>query len=128
MQAILGIYELNQTELLKDIFIWAYERSAAHYAIVPQSLGKPDPLKLRYHDPLHEVIHTVVCKTMGREHAGAYISRWTAENISGTDREAFRESAETELLSLHEGNFARYRIRPPEFRAWQEVWSARASV
>ncbi|MEO1222200.1 MAG: Fic family protein, partial [Pseudomonadota bacterium] len=40
-EAILGVYELNKVELLKDIFIWAYERSAARYAAVRQSLGEP---------------------------------------------------------------------------------------
>ena len=27
-QAVLGVYELNNIEFLKDVFIWAYERSA----------------------------------------------------------------------------------------------------
>ena len=27
--AMLGVYELNRVELLRDVFIWAYERSAA---------------------------------------------------------------------------------------------------
>ncbi len=39
-----------------------------------------------------------------------------------TDQSRFIEAIETELLSLHEGNFARYRIRPAEFRRWKEVW------
>jgi hypothetical protein len=30
--------------------------------------------------------------------------------------------AESDLLGLHEGNFARYQLRPTEFAAWQEVW------
>jgi hypothetical protein len=30
---------------------------------------------------------------------------------------------ESELASLHEGNFARYRVRPSEFAAWQQVWN-----
>ncbi len=25
--AVLGVYELNRTELLRDLFVWAYERS-----------------------------------------------------------------------------------------------------
>ena len=43
----------------------------------------------------------------------------------GVDRAAFREVAENELLGLHEGNFARYPIRPREFAAWQEIWDPR---
>ena len=34
------------------------------------------------------------------------------------------EVVETELTSLHEGNFARYQIRPSEFAAWRKVWDA----
>jgi hypothetical protein len=30
---------------------------------------------------------------------------------------------ESELLDLHEGNYARYEIRPAEFAAWQKIWS-----
>jgi hypothetical protein len=37
------------------------------------------------------------------------------------DRAKFIEVVETELLSLHEGNIARYRIRPSEFVAWKKV-------
>jgi hypothetical protein len=36
---------------------------------------------------------------------------------------AFEEIAEDVLLGLHEGNFARYQIRPDEFHAWQQAWS-----
>ena len=42
------------------------------------------------------------------------------------ERVRFREMAEAELLNLHEGNFARYRIRPSEFADWQVVWQTRS--
>ena len=84
-EAVLGIYELTRMDLLKDVFLWAYEQSAARYAAVRQILGEPDPFRLRY-------------------------------------REQLRELAEAELTSLHEGNFARYRIRPSEFAAWWQAW------
>jgi hypothetical protein len=45
------------------------------------------------------------------------------EHVEPADREQFREVAESELLNLHAGNFARYQIRPSEFHAWQKVWA-----
>ncbi len=39
--AILGVYELNDVSLLRDVFFWAYERSAARYAAARQSSGSP---------------------------------------------------------------------------------------
>src|SRR6185369_1948120 len=59
-EAVLGVYELNKIDLLKDVFIWAYERSAARYAAVRQSLGEPDPLRLRYREQLRELIAALV--------------------------------------------------------------------
>lgn len=121
--AVLGIYEMNRTELLRDVFIWAYERSAARYAAVRQSLGEPDPFRLRHRNALREVVGAVIRGRMDKKQASAHVGAWTREHIDPEERERFQETAERELLSLHEGNFARYRIRPSEFAAWREVWN-----
>jgi hypothetical protein len=34
----------------------------------------------------------------------------------------FIEVVETEIISLHEGNFARYRLKYSEYSAWRNVW------
>lgn len=120
--AVLGVYELNRTELLRDVFIWAYERSAARYAAVWQSLGEPDPFRLRHRAALREVVGAVVRARMDKKQATKHVSTWTNQHIDTAERERFRETAESELLSLHEGNFARYQIRPSEFAAWREAW------
>ena len=120
--ATLGVYELKRIELLRDVFIWACERSAAHYAAVRQSLGEPDPFRMRYRDKLHEVVGAVVRGRMDQKHATALVGAWAERHVDTQDRERFREIAERELLSLHQGNFARYRIRPSEFAAWQATW------
>lgn len=122
-QAMLGVYELNKVELLKDLFIWGYERSASRYAAVRQSLGEPDPFRLRYREQLRLVIAEIVRGAMSKKQATSHIVAWTTTNIDPVDQETFREAVETELLALHEGNFARYRIRPSEFAAWQDRWA-----
>jgi hypothetical protein len=124
-EAVLGVYELNKIDLLKDVFIWAYERSAARYAAVRQSLGEPDPFRLRYREQLRELIAELVRACVGRKDAVARIAAWSKKEIDPGDRERFTEIVEAELIGLHEGNFARYRIRPSEFAAWRQVWEAR---
>jgi Fic family protein len=121
--AVLGVYELNKIDLLKDVFIWAYERSAARYAAVRQSLGEPDPFRLRYRTALREIVGEVIHRRMDRKSAAAHVATWAEEKIDAADRDRFREVAESELLSLHEGNFARYQIKPSEFQDWQRVWT-----
>jgi hypothetical protein len=121
-EAVLGVYELNKIDLIKDVFLWAYERSAARYAAVRQSLGEPDPFRLRYREQLREIIGDLIRSRLGRKNAAARIGDWATKEIDPGDRQRFAEIVEAELTSLHEGNFARYRIRPSEFAAWCEVW------
>ncbi len=121
-EAVLGIYELGRTELMRDVFVWAYERSAARYAAVRQSLGEPDPFRLRQRGALRSVVGEVVRNGMDRRTALAHLRSWSENNMDHADRDRFRQVAEEELLGLHEGNFARYRIKPGEFAAWQKAW------
>lgn len=120
--AVLGVYELNDIALLKDLFIWAYERSAARYAAVRQSLGEPDPFRVKHRDNLRNVIRQIVQQRVGQKDASRYIGTWMHENLPPSEHDRFRETAETELLALHEGNFARYRITPKAFASWQKEW------
>lgn len=123
-EAILGIYELTRIDYLKDVFLWAYERSAERYAAVRQSLGEPDPFRLRYRTELREVVASVIRAGANRRQAARQIFDWSTARIDDQDRQRFIDVAEAELLALHEGNFARYQIRPSEFAAWRQIWSS----
>jgi Fic family protein len=127
-EAILGVYELNKVDLLKDVFIWAYERSAERYAAVRQSLGDPDPFRQRHREALRQLIADVVRQKIDRKAAAAYIAEWAKDNVAADERDKFREMAESDLLNLHEGNFARLQVRPSEFAAWQVVWENKELV
>jgi hypothetical protein len=127
VHATLGVHELNRIELLRDVFVWSYARPAERYAAVRQSLGEPDPFRLRHRDALRAVVAEVVQGRMDRKNAAAHIASWATAHLDESDRTAFRDVAENELLGLHEGNFARYPIRPGEFKAWQEIWGPRGT-
>jgi hypothetical protein len=127
-EAMLGVYELNRVELLKDVFIWAYQRSAARYAAVRQSLGEPDPFRLRHRLAFRALVAEVIRRRMNKKQGAAYVAAWTEQHVEPDERERFREVAEGELLGLHEGNFARYQVRPSEFAAWQAAWSGATSL
>jgi len=89
---------------------------------VRQSIGEPDPFRLRYRGALRDVVGAAVRGRLDRRQAVALIREWTQAHIGPDDRERFEEIAEDEQLALHMGNFARYQIRPSEFQAWQEAW------
>jgi Fic family protein len=127
IQGLLGVYELRRAELLKDVFLWAYERSCLRYAAVRQSLGEPDTFRLRYRDDIRTLVADIVTHGLSQQSAQERIIAYSARMPMG-DRAKFIEVVETELLSLHAGNFARYRIRPSEFAAWQAVWGGKKQV
>ena len=122
VDGILGVYELNRVELLRDVFVWAYERSCARYSAVRRSLGEPDPFRLRYRKLVAETITEVVSGGMDKKAAVVFIRGRVAERVPQEDQARFAEVAETELSSLHEGNIARYRVRPSQYQKWRETW------
>lgn len=124
--AMLGVYEFNRIELLRDVFMWAYDRSAARYAAIRQTVGEPDPFRLRHRQALKMVVADVIKGPFDKKQAAKYVAEWAAKEIAEPERQRFIETAETELLNLHEGNFARYAVRPSEFDVWQKVWNAKA--
>jgi len=122
IDGILGVYELNRIELLRDVFVWAYERSCARYSAVRQSLGEPDPFRLKYRTQIYAFVAEVVHKRMTKKAAIRWIGIASEERIQEADRARFVEVVETELNSLHEGNIARYKIKPSQFEAWYRKW------
>ena len=118
----LAVYEMNRVELLRDVFVWAYQRSCGRYSAIRQSLGEPDPLRLQYRRRIKEIVAEVVRGCMDKLAAARWIARKAAAEIPVHDRNRFVEIVETELSSLHEGNFARYHLRPAEFDKWRQSW------
>ncbi|MDE0225561.1 MAG: Fic family protein [Gammaproteobacteria bacterium] len=122
IDGVLAIYELNRVELLRDVFAWAYARSSARYSAVRQSLGEPDPFRLRYRTLVAELVAAVVRGGMDKRAATALARQRAAERVSPVDQARLVEIVETEIMSLHEGNIARYRLRPAEYQAWRQGW------
>jgi len=86
-------------------------------------LGEPDPFRLRYRALVGQVVAEVVRRGLNKKEATAFVQQSAAEQVSQEDRPRFVEVVETELMSLHEGNIARYRLRPSEYQAWRQTWS-----
>lgn len=125
LAALIGFYELNDLSLLKDLYIWAYNRSSKQYAAVLQQLGAPDPFRMKYREQLLLLVQDIITRMVDRKNIGVFIKQWSKDIVPDSDQELFRQVAEVEILSLHEGNFARYKVRPSEFRDWKSKWDTK---
>ena len=137
--AILGVYELRRIEALRDVFLWAYQRSAEHYRAIRQSLGEPDPFRLQYRNAIRELVRELV-RSRGSSSANAVsrrapsarslevppggamlerIALHMAKHIPASGQSRFQAVILQELKNLNEGTFARYGLRPSEFERWR---------
>lgn len=122
IDSMLSIYEFNRIDLLRDLFVSAYERSAQRYLSIQHTVSEPEPLRLRYRTQLIEIISHVVKRKMNKPLATAYIQKCAKQHIAKENSQRFIEIVETELLALHEGNIARYRLNLNEFRTWHSLF------
>ncbi|NGX35064.1 MAG: hypothetical protein K1060chlam1_01432 [Candidatus Anoxychlamydiales bacterium] len=123
INGLLGIYEQNRFELLRDIFVWAYERSCFLYSTARNVLGEPDIFRMKYRDSIVEVISQIVKTGMNKSQAILLIQRKAKKLMpSKKDSSRFIEIVERELQSLHEGSIARYRLRLSEYEKWKKKW------
>ena len=119
IEGTLGVYELNQIELLRDVFVWAYERSCQRYLAITQTMVEPDPLKIKYREALIHAVQTVVKEL--RQPSQAVIAEVARAHAEEAEQAAFREILTAALHQLHEGSIARYRLRRSQYMAWQQA-------
>jgi hypothetical protein len=105
--------------LLRDVFVWAYERSTKRYVAVRQSLGEPDKFRLKFGNELKEVIGETVRR--GLSPGVEEVTRIAANLVPKENLDDFVRMTIKDLENLHEGNFARARLKPSEYRAWREI-------
>jgi hypothetical protein len=117
VDAMIGVYELNRIELLRDVFVWAYERSCQQYVAVQQNLVLPDLFRLRYRQALSEVVAALV---KGDEPAtAANVENRLPTAVAEPDQRDFIQLVLQEFAALHPGNAVRFGIRPLELAAWK---------
>ncbi len=118
VDAVLGLYELNRIELLRDVFVWAYERSCQQYVAVQQQLIPPDIFRLRYRNELAVAVRSIV--RGGQLANEAAILGVMPEMEVAEDKSRFVLLVLEEFKTLHAGNIIRFGLRPLEFAVWQE--------
>ncbi|CAG4902336.1 Fic family protein [Paraburkholderia gardini] len=111
-QAMLGVSEFRDVSRAVDLFAWSWRRSMKKYVVVMESMGAPNPLRLRYREHLTEAIGLVV---LDRKSAQAAM-----EKLGLTEDQApgFPAMLLEELKKLEVFNCARYRLTLTATQAW----------
>lgn len=109
-------------DLLRDVFLWAYERSCDTYRVGRDTIPA-DAFRLKYREQFRRLVSDVIrTKTLPSREA---VCGWARRNqISEQDLAAFEEKGLTLVLAVRGDNAGRYDLLPSEFGAWQEVIDA----
>ena len=118
-RATLGVYEMTRVELLRDLYVWAYERSTQEYLAIKQDLAEPDPLRLRWRDLIKQTLHEVV--THPERDPLSCIQQAVTTEVPVHEQPDVRALIVEELRRMHEGVLARYGLRPSEYAAWKTL-------
>ena len=118
-RAVLGVYEMTRVELLRDLYVWAYERSTQEYLAIKQELAEPDPVRLAWREFIKQTIREVV--TQPDHEPLATIRQAVIGRVPEGERESVQALIVEELRRIHEGVLARYGVRPSEFLEWKAM-------
>ena len=116
-RAMLAVYEMTRVELLRDLYLWAYERSTQEYLAIRQELAQPDPLRLAWRDLIKQTLRDVVLHP--RRDPLQAIRKAVESSVPVREQSGVQALLVEELRRLHEGVLARYGLRPSEYAAWQ---------
>lgn len=108
---------IPRVEQLRDVFVWAYERSCQHYVAVRQNLVPPDIFRLRHRQALAAVVATIV--RQGEAATAANIRGRVPASVALPEQDHFIDLVLAEFAALHAGNAVRFGLRPLEFSAWR---------
>ena len=118
VDALLGVYELNRIELMRDVFVWAYERSCQQYVAVKSQLVPPDTFRLRYRGALAEAVCAIVRGNLPATMEA--IRQAMPASVVQDDQDGFAKLVLDEFKTMHAGNAVRFGLRPLEFDAWKQ--------
>lgn len=119
VEGTLGVYEMKQTALLHDVFVWAYERSCQRYIAIRETVADPDPVRLRHREAIIAAVAEIVRGQQTPTEAA--VRAVSATLAPKTELERIIELVLDDLRNLHEGNVSRYRLRLSEYRAWRPM-------
>ena len=118
-RATLGVYEMTRVELLRDLYVWAYERSTQEYLAIKQDLAEPDPLRLAWREFIKQTIREVIIHP--EVDALSSIQKAVLASVPSSNQASVQALIVEELRRLHEGVLARYGLRPSDYTTWKAV-------
>ena len=113
IDALIGIYEINNVALLRDVFIEAYRASANNYKALRAEIEAPEKAALVYRDFVREAVRRCV-RDWQAFNADKVMDMANDANIPEADRRELVDYVGAQICGLHEGNAIRFKLSPQD--------------
>ncbi len=119
VEGLLGVYEMTRVELLRDVFVKAYERSCQQYVAVRAQMVVPDTFRMAHRNALAQVVRGIVQGGLAADAGTA--ARLMPGDVPIENRARFVALVVEEFKSIHRGNAIRFGVSTREFDAWLQA-------
>ncbi|MCY3621839.1 MAG: Fic family protein [Gammaproteobacteria bacterium] len=112
VDGLLGVYELNEIALLKQVYLTSYVATARQYTALRAQMDSPPKAALTHRDFVRQAVRRCVFDWGAFRRQGV-LSMAVLAGIPEGELDAVAKYVEGEVNGLHEGNAIRYSL-PPE--------------
>lgn len=110
IDGLIGVYELNNVSLFREVCIDAYLASAEKYRILRAEVESPEKAALTYREFVRAAVHR--CVVEFKEFRHEEVRAMAAEaGVPEADRDEVVAYVKEQLAGLHEGNVIRFRLK-----------------
>lgn len=113
MDALIGMYELNNVSLLREVHIDAYLASAENYKTLRAEVETPEKAAIAYRDFVREAVRRCVLDWKSFD-ADNVLNMAAEADIAEDDRQQVVEYVGAQFRGLHEGNAIRFKLKPDD--------------
>jgi len=111
IDGLIGVYEMNNLSLLREVYLDAYLASAEKYRIIRAEVDNPEKAALAYREFVREAVRRCVLEFKAFRH-DEILAMAAETGVPEADREGVVAYVRGQLAGLHEGNVIRYRLKP----------------
>ncbi len=116
VDGLIGVYEINNVTLLREVYVDAYLASAENYQVLRSELESPSKAALAYRDFVRGAVRRNVLEWQGFRRSETAATAAEA-GVPDADLELVVDYIGNEIRGLHEGNAIRYRLSADDLAA-----------
>jgi len=110
IDGLIGVYEMNNVSLLREVYLDAYVASAEKYRVLRAEVESPEKAALAYREFVRAAVRRCVLEF--KEFRQDDVLAMAVEvGVPEADREGVVAYVRDQLAGLHEGNVIRYRLK-----------------